>query len=209
MEDTNVINRVNLDMSCPMCQKGQLYMLYKVTVIPYFGGIVLMTIKCDQCSLKISDIMAVSEKGDLPGRYEVKTSEKHMGDLFVLSAGSHIEIPELDIEIYISSEAGGEITTLEGILTEAIDLTKSLFNTSNTDEREKLEDIMTRLNNEIKNPSGALTVLLIDENRRSAVIPNEIWAKRTEEERIKALTLSEKQLINMGREVLRKKIQKN
>lgn len=196
------LNKVNLDLRCPVCNQGNLYMIYKVTNIPYFGGIVTMTIRCDICSLKINDIMAVSEKGELPTKHERRTVKQNMGDLVILSAGSLIKIPEIGVEIHISRENGGEITTIEGILQDVREKVISLMRNSTSEDKIILEDILKKIDNELNTPSGGLHIVLIDENQKSAIISNELWTKQVEEERNKMMSLNE--IKKLGREIITK-----
>jgi len=183
-------------------------MIYKVSLIPYFGGIVLLTIKCNNCGLKITDVVAVSEKGNLPEKYEVKTYTENLGDLLVLSSGSKIEIPELDIELDITGEQGGEITTLEGLIMNIIDMVKILLNDSEDKTRKKVISIISTLKHEKEKPSGSLTIILKDENRRSAVIPNDIWTKKAEDVRTQMMLLDEKSVRKIGQEIAKEKLEK-
>jgi len=165
-----------------------------------------MSIKCSFCGLKISDIMAISDRGELPEKSEIKTFKSKMGDLIVLSAGAKVEIPELDIELYISGETGGEITTVEGILSETLEYAKILAKDPSIENPKKLQRVLKLLRREIEAPSGLLTIVIIDENRRSAIIPHETWVKRAELAREEMLELEEKEIISLGKEALKKKI---
>jgi len=208
MAQEDTIQTINLEMRCPICHIGELIMIYKVSLIPYFGGIVLLTIKCNNCGLKITDVVAVSEKGNLPEKYEVKTYTENLGDLLVLSSGSKIEIPELDIELDITGEQGGEITTLEGLITNIIDMVKILLNDSEDKTRKKVISIISTLKHEKEKPSGSLTIILKDENRRSAVIPNDIWTKKAEDVRTQMMLLDEKSVRKIGQEIAKEKLEK-
>jgi len=175
-------------------------MIYKVTKIPYFGGIITMTIRCDNCSLRVTDIMAISEKGELPAMQKRITFRQNMGDLVILSAGSKIEVPEIGIEVYISRENGGEITTIEGILRDIRDKVISLMKNSSSEGKMILENILRKIDNELNAPSGKLSIILIDKNQKSAIISNELWTKRVEEERSKMVSLDE--IKRLGEEII-------
>lgn len=202
-EQRHTIHKVDLDLTCPICNKGKLQMIYKVTEIPYFGGIVAMTIRCNNCSLKLTDLIAVSDKGNLPIKHERKTLRGHMSDLVVLSSGSRIEIPEIGAEIYVSRESGGEITTIEGVLMDLRDKITSMLNNASDNEKEKITSILNIINDELHNPSGKLSVVIIDENKRSAIIPNELWLGRVEKERTRMLKINESELIKIGKDIIK------
>jgi len=203
LEHKEPFSKIDLDMTCPLCNKGMLSMLYKVSIIPYFGGIVMLTIKCSSCSFKLADIMAVSEKGELAEKSTIRITEENINDLIVLSSGSSIQIPELEIELFISSELGGEVTTIEGILMQSLDYTKMMLkSTSGASEKNKLKKIIEVLSKEIKEPSGELRLILEDKNKRSTIIPHEKWAARVEKER--SIFLSESDLASLGKETVKK-----
>jgi len=203
MED--YVNITDLNMKCPVCHKGKLLMIYKVTKIPHFGGILITTIKCSFCSFKVNDIYAISEKGDLPEIHKIKTLESHLGDLLVLSGGSKVVIPELEYEVDIYSELGGEITTVEGILREALELFKTLLKSeTNINAKEKLKKLRKIVEEELNKPSGTLTIIVIDKRKRSTIIPVEIWSERVEKERVASIPISREELEKIGKEIVKK-----
>jgi len=187
-------------------------MYYKVTKIPYFGDIFLMAIRCTNCSLKISDILAVREKGDMPEKHEIRILPERLGDLVVLSSGAKVEIPELEIELTIGLEMGGEITTVEGILLESIEFINSLLSSEDdAEKKKKLERIKQLLETEKNNPTGKLRLIVTDKNKRSAIIPIELWSKRVEEERLKALGLREELISKakeLGKQIVKERVKK-
>jgi len=210
VEDSRAFIESKLNMSCPVCKQGELIMHYRVSKIPYFGEIFLMTIRCTNCSLRISDILAVHEKGELPERHEIKISKERLGDLVVLSSGAIVMIPELSIEMTISQETGGEITTVEGVLLESIEyINLMLKEEKNPEKRKILEKLRAILENERKKPSGKLTLVVEDRHQRSAIIPEKLWSEKVEEERIRALGMNkdlQKKALTLGKQMVREKM---
>ena len=161
-----------------------------------------MSIKCDNCMFKISDIMAVTYESKK--EHKIKICESSINDLLILSANSTVEIPELGLELTIQSEMGGEISTIEGLLMGFAEYAKMMYNQiSNPESREKILDIIKTLEKEAKNPSCTLTLKIFDETGKSSIIPHELWVKRAEKER-KSNEIDQIEADKLARELIKK-----
>ena len=203
MENIDVIKTVSLNIKCPVCYKNELNLLYTTSHIPYFGDILIMSIRCKNCGFKISDIMAITY--EKKRTLEEKITAKTLSDLLVLSANSTVEIPELGIELDIRTEMGGQITTIEGLLLELLQYSKQMLNTQiGEKDREHIENVIKKLTGEKVSPSGSLTIKILDETGKSAIIPYELWSKRAEDEREKAKKIDKKLVEDLAGEVIKK-----
>ncbi|MGQ4891893.1 MAG: ZPR1 zinc finger domain-containing protein [Candidatus Njordarchaeia archaeon] len=208
MENIDIVKTVPLNIKCPVCYKNELNLTYTTSHIPYFGDILIISIKCKNCGFKISDIMAITYEKQQA--LERKITSETLSDLLVLSANSTVTIPEVGIELDIRTEMGGQITTIEGLLLELQEYAKQLLETQIDEEnREKISEIIKKLETERSNPSGSLTVKIIDETGKSAIVSHKLWARKTEEEREKAKRIDEKNIENLAEEVLKKYSKEN
>lgn len=196
------INITPLNISCPICNKNKLKLVHSVTPVPYYGKIFLMTIKCDECKFKVSDIMAVMHHEKKIHRRKI--CQETINDLVVLSSGSKVEIPELGIETIIKTEEGGEITTIEGILFEFISFSKQMYiNLTDEESKKIVEGIIKRLEMERVNPSCELTLKIVDETGKSTIIPHNAWIKSIEQRR-EEVKVEREELENLVREAIKK-----
>jgi zinc finger protein len=102
-------------VNCPVCGSDNILTLQDTTEIPQYGKIMLITVKCNDCSYKFSEIFDL--EGKPPRRYILKC--KDLGDLnarIIKSSNSTIHIPELEIDINPGPASEGYITNVEGVL---------------------------------------------------------------------------------------------
>ena len=111
---------VTFTTPCPNCQETAETNMC-VTDIPQFKEIVIMSLVCDQCGYRSSDI---KPGGAIP-MYGTKTtlSIRSKGDLqreLLLSDTAGIEIPEIELELE-EGGLGGAYTTVEGLMKKMLD----------------------------------------------------------------------------------------
>lgn len=153
-------------------------MIYRAISIPYVGDLLLSTIICSTCKFKIADIWTIFDKGQYEKHQKVSITNKTINNLVCAGSGSTIRIPEIGAEIHIKTFDSSHITTIEGILQEILQATKSLLPV--TDNPKRAKEIIKILGEEIRNPSGRLTLVLNDPSQRSIIIPYEYWVQRIE-----------------------------
>ena len=171
----------NLKINCPFCKKDTLLMLYKNINIPYIGQLLITTIICNTCKFKVSDIWTIMDKGNYKQLHTIKISEDTINNLVCASAGATIIIPEIGAEIEIRNFDASHITTIEGILLEILEATRSLLEYA--EDKTKAKNMIKLLEKEIEKPSGKLTLLLKDPSGHSVIVPAEYWRQRAERAR--------------------------
>lgn len=155
-------------------------MIYKAISIPYVGDLLLSTIICSTCKFKITDIWTIFDKGQYEKHQKVSITSKTINNLVCAGSGSTIKIPEIGAEIHIKTFDSSHITTIEGILQEILQATKSLLPV--TDNPKRAEEIIKVLEEEIRDPSGRLTLVLNDPSQRSVIVPHEYWVQRVKKQ---------------------------
>jgi len=166
--------------TCPMCGHGKLLALYHTTYIPQYGHVVLLTLVCNLCHFKETDVLFLSEKGPNPPIQKIKLTKDTLGYLLIVAAGATVSIPKLDYDIHFYR---GEIKSVEGLLLEAKEHAKEFLRQATKEEKEKVTRIINTLESELQNPSGTLEIVLKDERRYSKILPKEAWEKRVIAER--------------------------
>ncbi|AAR39168.1 NEQ321 [Nanoarchaeum equitans Kin4-M] len=144
-------------MKCPVCG-NKLETIETVKEIPYFGKVLISTLKCNKCGWKDTKIYILESKPPVEFKYTI--NKDNLGKLFVLSEGTTINIPELGITY--KSVGENKITTLEGLIMDIIDRLKIL-----KDEKVKeLEKILEQ----VKEGNRSLDIEVRDELGLSKVL---------------------------------------
>lgn len=107
-----------VESMCMRCHKnGTTRML--LTKIPFFREIIVMSFACPHCDFRNSEIQAAAQIAEKGSRYifKIETQEDFSRQL-VKSETATCRFAELDIEI---PPARGQLTNIEGLLTEMID----------------------------------------------------------------------------------------
>ncbi len=155
---------------CPACGAGRIITIQSREEIPYFGPIILITVKCTQCEFKYNDVIYLTEKE--PTYYSLRvTSAEDLKTRVVRSATAHVRIPELRVEITPGPQAESYVSNVEGILKRVEDATKTLF-TLTQDEQQKIRQL--KYLEEIRRARGGktpFTLILKDPRGTSALIP--------------------------------------
>ncbi|KAF9405605.1 hypothetical protein HW555_013732 [Spodoptera exigua] len=101
--------------NCPNCD-APCYTLMKVTNIPHFKEVVIMSTTCDYCGHRTNEVKSgggIEEKGV---RFEVRVATKEDFSRDILKSETcSMEIPELELSVG-GGALGGRFTTAEGIL---------------------------------------------------------------------------------------------
>ena len=117
---------------CPYCgSKDGLTLTEDETEVPYFGKLFMFSMKCNACSVSISDVEAADEKEPCRITFET-SSEKDMSVRVVKSSHASINIPTLKMSVESGNGSEGYVSNIEGLLTRFEDILK--------DEKENAED---------------------------------------------------------------------
>ncbi len=103
-----------LSISCPSCGKPA-FLLQNSQTVEYFGEVLLSTLSCNHCGLKLNDVWNTSF--NQPCSFVAKVNS--VSDLkikIVRSTSGTVEIPELGTIVEPGPLADGYISNLEGLL---------------------------------------------------------------------------------------------
>ena len=152
--------------NCPICGSPNILVNQHSEEIPYFGPIIILTIKCDVCGFKDNDLIPVNIQE--PKTYKVKVENvKDLNIKVIRSSSGFIEIPELGVEITPGPYAQGFITNIEGLLDRIEEVLKAKMD----DEREKTkcEKFLLKLK-KAREGKFPFTVVLKDPAGTSALV---------------------------------------
>lgn len=100
---------------CPLCHKNKLILREEEYNVSYFGRCYLMSMKCDNCDYKQSDIEVDEQKDPSKYTFEIK-NKKDMNVRVVKSGQATIKIPALKISVEPGPASEGYISNIEGVL---------------------------------------------------------------------------------------------
>jgi zinc finger protein len=100
---------------CPLCHKNKLILTEELYEIPYFGKCYLMSMKCEDCDYKFSDIEAEEQKDPVRYTFELK-NKKDLNVRIIKSGQASVKIPALKMSVEPGATSEGYISNIEGIL---------------------------------------------------------------------------------------------
>ena len=153
---------------CHLCGENKLTLKEEELDIPHFGKTYVLSMECEGCGFKKSDLECVEKKE--PCRYTLDfESEADLNIKIVKSGEATIKIPHIiTIEPGVVSE--GYITNVEGLL----DRIKKVI--ESTIDCEEDEDIKNKAKNQVKKLSRALVgreklkIIIEDQSGHSAIL---------------------------------------
>jgi zinc finger protein len=100
---------------CPLCHKNKLTLIEEDYDVPYFGKCYLMSMKCENCDYKISDVEAEEQKEPSKYTFEIK-NKKDLNIRVVKSGQASVKIPALKMSVEPGPASEGYISNIEGVL---------------------------------------------------------------------------------------------
>jgi len=100
---------------CPLCHTNNLNLIEEDYDIPYFGKCYLMSMKCENCDYKVSDIESEEQKNPVKYTFEIK-NKKDLNVRVVKSGQASIKIPALKMSVEPGPASEGYISNIEGVL---------------------------------------------------------------------------------------------
>ncbi|MGB9817156.1 MAG: ZPR1 zinc finger domain-containing protein [Desulfurococcaceae archaeon] len=143
---------------CPVCSRELTVKDYKYSV-PFYGDIIISVAQCNNCGYRHRDVFTLSS-GE-PRKVIYKVEEP--GDdnaLLIKSSTCKIEIPEFGASIEPGTYSQGYISTVEGLISDLIEITDYLCNQENA-PKEKCQEIKTMLEKAREN-KVSYTVIIYD-----------------------------------------------
>ena len=100
---------------CPVCQKAFLTLIEDEQEVPYFGKVLIFSLKCSNCDFSSSDVECEEQKE--PSRYTIVVdSEKDASIRVIKSSNATIKIPQLKLSVEPGPASIGYVSNIEGVL---------------------------------------------------------------------------------------------
>jgi len=172
-------------MICPFCKKQSLALSMVTEEIPYFGKIVILTTKCENCGFKHTDVFNVEIKEALSYRVNIERSED-LKIKVVRSSSGTIIIPELGVKIEPGFHAQGFVTNVEGILNRVEDVLKSQLKVKKGRKLKKVRELLKKIKR-MKEGKEKFTLIVKDPFGNSGIISKKAKKRRMSEKEMKKL----------------------
>ena len=154
---------------CPLCHTTKLSLIEEDYDVPYFGKCYLMSMKCENCDYKVSDIESAEEKE--PSRYTFEVKNKKDLNVRVVKSGQAIvKVPALKMSVEPGPASEGYISNIEGVLQRFKKIIESERDTTDDEDvRKAAKNLLKKL---WKVELGELPVKVIieDPSGNSAII---------------------------------------
>jgi len=155
--------------TCPVCFAKTLNLSEDRANIPHFGNIYIMTMDCESCGFRKSDID--SEDTHDPVRLEFEISEAD--DLtvrFVKSSEAHIFFPDLKVDIEPGVGAEGYVANLEKALEDLMEILNQQKEAEESKPKKKKLRQMIETILDAKEGKAKLKIIVEDPTGNSAII---------------------------------------
>lgn len=116
LTDANMTDEVfNFPTNCSNCHAPAECKM-KIVNIPYFKEIVLMSINCDTCAFKSTEVKAGGATADKGKKITLKVTDvEDLSRDILKSESCGLKVPEISLELEAGT-LGGKFTTIEGLL---------------------------------------------------------------------------------------------
>ncbi len=162
---------------CPVCQNASLTLVEDEQEVPYFGKVLIFSLKCSNCDFLSSDVECKEQKE--PSRYVIVIdSEKDMNIRVVKSSNATIKVPQLKLSVEPGPASIGYVSNIEGILERFKEVLEAQLEMAEEhDDRKKIKNILKKI---WKARLGdlPLKIILEDPSGNSAIISEKAKIER-------------------------------
>jgi zinc finger protein len=153
---------------CNFCNEKKLTLREEQIDIPHFGKVFVLTMECEGCGYKKSDVEPAEKKDPVKYTLEVD-SEDDMNIKIVKSGEATVKIPHI-MTIEPGPAANGYVTNVEGLLERVKNVIQSNLEGEDDDAaRKKCKNMIKKLNKVILGREK-LKIIIEDDTGFSAII---------------------------------------
>ncbi len=154
--------------SCPFCQEKKATLREEEIEVPHFGRLFVLTMDCEGCGAKKSDIEPAEQKE--PCKYTLDvTSDLDLSIKVVKSGEAVVKIPHI-ITIEPGPASNGYITNVEGLLVKVKEMIECSANAEEDDTIKKKAKNMIKKLNRVMAGQESLKIIIEDKTGNSAII---------------------------------------
>ncbi len=153
---------------CPVCGENKSILREDEVDIPHFGKVYVLTLECEACGYKKSDLESAEEKEPCGFTFELE-SDADLNVKVVKSGEATLKIPHIiTIEPGVASD--GYITNIEGLLEKVKKMIESSVDAEEDDDAvKKSKNLIKKLNRALAGQEK-LKIIIEDPTGHSAII---------------------------------------
>jgi len=154
---------------CPVCQKAFLTLIEDEQEVPYFGKVLIFSLKCSNCDFSSFDVECEEQKE--PSRYTIVVdSEKDASIRVIKSSNATIKIPQLKLSVEPGPASIGYVSNIEGVLERFKEVLEAQLGMAEDHrDRKKIKNILKKIW-KAKLGDLPLKIILEDPTGNSAII---------------------------------------
>ena len=153
---------------CPFCQEKKAILREEEIEVPHFGRLFVLTMECEGCGAKKSDIEPAEQKEPCKYTFDV-VSEEDLNVKIVKSGEATVKIPHV-ISIEPGPASNGYITNVEGFLVKVKEMIESSAEAEEDDAIKKKAKNMIKKLNRVMAGQESLKIIIEDKTGNSAII---------------------------------------
>ena len=153
---------------CPFCQEKKAILREEEIEVPHFGRLFVLTMECEGCGAKKSDIEPSEQKEPCKYTFDV-VSEEDLNVKIVKSGEATVKIPHV-ISIEPGPASNGYITNVEGFLVKVKEMIESSAEAEEDDAIKKKAKNMIKKLNRVMAGQESLKIIIEDKTGNSAII---------------------------------------
>ena len=154
---------------CPVCRNKTLTLIEDQTEVPYFGKLLIFSMKCRSCEYEISDVEAEEKKDPIKYTIEIE-SEKDMTIRVVKSSTSTVSIPQLRMKMESGANSIGFVSNIEGLLQRFESVIKNQRDSAEEPKIKKHAKNLLKKLWKVKNGDEKLKIIIDDPSGNCAII---------------------------------------
>lgn len=129
---------------CPFCQAKEAILREEVIEIPHFGRVFVLSMECEACGVRKSDVEPAEKKEPSKYTFEV-SSEEDLSVKIVKSGEATVKIPHV-ITMEPGPASNGYVTNVEGLLERVKKIIESSVESEEDDgAKKKAKNLMKKL----------------------------------------------------------------
>ena len=153
---------------CQFCGKNGLNLREEEVEIPYFGLVYILSMNCDECGYRKTDVEPAEKKEPCRYTFEV-TSEEDLNVKIVKSGGGRVKIPHV-ITIDPGPATSGYITNIEGLLERVKNIIQSTAESEDDSSAKKKAKNLIKKLNKVLVGREKLKIILEDPTGNSTIV---------------------------------------
>lgn len=153
---------------CPFCNEKKLILREEVVDIPHFGKVYVLSMQCEGCNYRKTDVEPAEIKEPCKFTLEVGT-EEDLSIKIVKSGEATVKIPHI-ITIEPGPASSGYITNIEGLLQKVKEMIEASVEAEEDESAKKKAKNMIKKLNKVMTGRENLKIIIEDPTGHSAII---------------------------------------